>query len=729
MRTFAIANLRATDVTETKLPWGMEVVVPDKVSNKKWRQAWINEPTTQHHCYSFVEGLNPGLRVSKGAKGEDGNPPYRIHAFVADYDAPASDASVLEGAERATKMPTFCERTLSGNARMVWLFERPVMVSSHALAVEYLQLVASRLKADTAVLPGYDKKSTEPSQYWTNSGSWGAFDGAKPLPADLTEGWLVEAVKESNHCGTGKVVEVPMDVAAGMLREKYPRFAEWRSDFQVGAQGPSFWVEGSSSPASALVKPDGIFTFSAHAVKSFYSWADLLGAAAMEEFTTRRIGSKLADYYFDGVSYWCPHNGTWISNKRPDVLTRLKVMGVSTKPDDDGITDLDRALDFINREGRIEGVRTTPYIKAGITIDEGKRYLQITTTSVLPPADGPVTWGPGGKIEFISAILERLLTPLNPQLDVLLSWLSLAYKGGYERCPQQGQALILIGGASAGKTLVNKRIIGAVLGGDGDACEFLMGNDSFGGELFSKPLWRIDDAVSGTDVASHRRFTEKLKAAVANPWHRVHNKFEKPVYSPWKGRVVATFNDDAESIACTPDFARSTGDKFLVLRALSNGDPNWFPNPKVTEARIAQELPYFARYLLDYQIPSTVVLDSRYGIRAYHDSETLADLHASSESSQVWELVDKMRMLHFKQNPGQEYWTTCSTELYSLLSDNPETSGATRGMTCRAFSRHMSTLASRTEAPFARKRVGGKTFWIIKRPADLEPTKEVLVKI
>jgi hypothetical protein len=139
------------------LPWEKLTKTPpesallDKVQFAKWSAA----PTTEHMFFSVVEGESDTLRVD--AKD---NIPYKIHGAVADYDAEVSPETLKHALDTAPTefLPNYISMTFSGNARAVWLFESPVLVSSWAAAVAFQKEAARQLKL-SKFLAGFDEKA------------------------------------------------------------------------------------------------------------------------------------------------------------------------------------------------------------------------------------------------------------------------------------------------------------------------------------------------------------------------------------------------------------------------------------------------------------------------------------------------------------------------------------------------------------------------------------------
>ena len=89
----ALSNLMSS-ATLPCVPWEWTQKGPSSVlgkANKKARDSWINDPRAQWQVYSMWEGLNETLRISKGAKVDEGNPPFRCYGLAGYYDAPVAD--------------------------------------------------------------------------------------------------------------------------------------------------------------------------------------------------------------------------------------------------------------------------------------------------------------------------------------------------------------------------------------------------------------------------------------------------------------------------------------------------------------------------------------------------------------------------------------------------------------------------------------------------------------
>lgn len=723
---FFIPNLSSSGVTRQD-PWLFTDIarVPAECMGKDGkdnRQAWATAPNTDYHCYSLFEGVNSSARISD----KEENAPVLMHGLAVDYDYPLTDAEIDAGINRMNIKPNWREVTLSGNCRLLWIFSKPLPLASYRYAVALLESMEDIIPFRN--LAGIDEGALKaPERYFTNGCQWTKINPL-PVPWALLFGHAVRVSEKFDWKGPEFGVTMPLDVVAEKLREKYPRFSEWPGDFTIGAQGPSFWVEGSISSKSALVRETGLQTFAGHAHKPFFNWAELIGAEFCSRFKTEQMGRAVDGIYYDERSYWSKNNqGMWCSDPKENIVGLLKhERGMSdTKRKGEPTTELERAFVYVQRNHRIKVASPYAFYPEGVMTVVGEKVLNTHTRRVIAPAPGPVATT---ELPFLWPFLSTLFrTP--EQLDYFLSWLAYFYAACYRRSPRSGQGVFIAGGTSVGKTFLNRGVIGGLVGGFAEANEFLMGTDEFNSELTDVALWVVDDGSIATDFRSHKRFSEMVKRMVANPSIRSNGKFLKANTVLWQGRVVITMNTDAESVRMLPDLDLSLREKIMIFRAHDSPQVQFRPQGEM-EAMLARELPVLARFLLDYKIPDHCQSsDPRFGVSCYLEESLVNTANQSSVSGTFSEILEEWQRAYFtEREPHAQTWEGTALQLHKSILLDPTLSEAMKPYNVQAVGRMLVNLASKKVFDI---RVGGderrRVFTIPRDEIQHPARKSVLV--
>lgn len=719
---YAIPNLVSSTAAPC-VPWQWSQLPPKEVcgpASKKLRDKWREDPKLNWQLFSSFEGFIPNQRLSEPKRGtsDEGNPPLRCGGFVCDYDAPVSDSELETGIARMGEyVPNFYEKTMSGNATLVWIFEKPVSFPNRRFAVEFLELALSKLHFESVAVK-FDKPAfLAPERYYTNSGEWYAINETARIPYALLNGWIAE-VGEKHHWRKDRgSVEIPLPVVAAELAKKYPTFPNcWPGDFVEGAQGPSFWVEGSTSPKSAIVKTTGLFTFAGHAIKPFFPWADLLGVQFVEKYRTEMMGKAVDGIYHDGTKYYRKDGyGDWKWYAKEDIVSHLNVdRGLSVVKDNGAPSEVSRAIQYIQNWQAVVGAAPFVFQQTGVLTRNGNRFLNTHTRRAMSPSSEKTVWGPSGNMPFLSRFFDGIFDP-REQLDFFLSWLARYYRGAYEMNLESGQNVFFLGSQGVGKTLLSQGILPRLVGGSADAEDYLLGKTQFNSDLFEVGLWTVDDNSATVSLDTHRKFSAMVKKMAANTTFSYHAKFRIPCFVEWLGRVVVTANDDEESARIVPDLSISILDKLHLFRA-SKTPPVEYPSRRKMIAILDEELPRFARFLLDYEVPSHCVGTARYGVKAYHEPSLLKTAEQSSRTAAFTEILDDWIKSYFDESKD-EYWQGTAFQLLKALHKDPMASEAgLRNLTPQSVGQALAALKAKGTFQLTVDGSGFTRQWRVYRP-------------
>jgi hypothetical protein len=114
-----------------------------------------------------------------------------------------------------------------------------------------------------------------------------------------------------------------------------------------------------------------------------------------------------------------------------------------------------------------------------------------------------------------------------------------------------------------------------------------------------------------------------------------------------------------------PEVTDGTRDKLMFFA--TQGYAHIWPSRAETEARIAKELPYFTRYLEDWEPPAEVLDNSRMGVKSYFDPGILELSQQQAFSYNLKELIAKWAR-EAPEWEGKESMRQTATDLMASCS-------------------------------------------------------------
>lgn len=640
------------------------------MKDKKTRSVYMTNPESDWHIYTFAEGLNPTARVGKD------NPVVAITALAGDFDTKLVETYV-ETAKKLKHPPNWIEQSLSGNFRAVWVFESKIGVTGSAHARAILEKLAGHVKMKK-IAPGLDKNSFNPAQTWTNGGAWLHLHDT-PLSADLLKGFAIACMKGLKADGFLDGTVTDLKVMAEELAKRFPKFNNWPGEFELESQGPSFWVENSESPKSAIVKPWGMFTFAEQASKAAWGWHELVGKDVADSIVAKKMSDAASEIFFDGLKYFIRTSPNRWDGYGVEPLRRvLKIQhGLTGLSEPGGVSQIEEALHMAEYVNKVNAVAPCIPYPPGIISVNGKRFLNDWVDLSVKPAEVRETLEWGDRFPNIAEHINHLLhhpdAPEEPQALRFLDWLSVFYRSVLRKEPQVGQALFLLGGVGVGKGMLSG-IVQIMVGGGTRAEELLTGRSGFGGECYDQPLMCVDDLAGLETRREVIKFTENLKARVANATgQNFHKKHQTPANIPWFGRIFVTMNDDDNSMSVFPDFTSSVEEKISLFHAAPTNSNFVSMFATLGEKRriIEREAPFFACYLLHhYENMEVSRRDSRYGTKAYHFSLLREEVEDTQALGTMAEPLRDFLAAFFDGNPKLTFWQGKASTLFRDMQAN-----------------------------------------------------------
>ena len=608
---------------------------PNFKSKAEFRE-WCSDTNTTHVFYSMCEGDNPNVRISSD------NPVNKVSGIVADYDAPVDWDIVdkLIKAQCKELAPTWRSKTQSGYIRLVWEFATTLPIAAD-LYDAFIKKLGQHIGVDR-VFAGFDAASYRPNQYFELGTEWKKT--GEPIKKEVYTTCLLKAVNQNPPQAAGTTV--PIDVVAKEVEERFPN--RWQGDFMVGARGPLFWIDDDIDRDGCEVIEEGVICYSDRAGTGFVTWKDIFGKKFVEEYETRKMGQLLDLYWFNGKNYYTLNNGSTQQIPKDQLCLELRQAGFSPRPRrGQPLSEMESALLTIAQRNRIDEVAPVVFSDQRVVEYNSHRILNNANIYPVQPAENgdPANW------PFLDKWLSQLFA--NGKIETkfyFYAWMRRFYMAVLDKKFAQGQALLLVGKTNKGKSLLSNRVISALVGGFADASDYLSGQTNFNKDLARVAAWVIDDTTSAASFQDQRRATELIKRSVANPRIEYHAKYVDAVSVPWTGRVIMSLNMDANSLSVIPALDSSNKDKLMALRISEKATSKFPPNSEVEEI-ISRELPHFAKWLIDWEVPKEIKGASRFGVASYIDKTIESAAYDNSSRSTVAELVE------FFVKRAREYFT------------------------------------------------------------------------
>lgn len=619
-----IKNLRDREAHKVESPEALIKPKP-KFANKAEFRDWCSSSNTNHAFVSMCEGNAPGERVSNA------NQVNKSYGFIADYDAPVDwDVVEIQINDATDYAPKWICKTYSGYLRAIWEFDEPLPIDKNLYEI-FVKEVAKSVKAQR-LLAGFDDCSFKANQYFEIGEEWKQI--GRELSSSIVHAALNRAIQKKPP--TTSAITIPISVIAEQVESSYP--GRWLGDFEIGARGPLFWINDGIDRDGCQVAEDGMICYSDRAGKGFVSWGEIFGGAFIQKYEEKKVAVVMEDYWFNGKNHFKLLHGCAVTIPKDQLVLELRQKGFSTKPKKgQTISEVDSAVLMINNQNRVDEIAPVVFSDERVVSYNGCRILNNASNRAIQPAeDGDPKYWP-----FLYGWLSQLFNPAGdrPATDYFYSWLKRFYEAALYYKFQQGQALLLVGMTNKGKSLLSNRVIGTLVGGFADASDYLSGHTKFNKDLGRSAAWVIDDTVSAASFEDQRKATELIKRAVANPRIEYQAKYADTLSIPWTGRVIMSLNMDANSLTVIPALDSSNRDKIMALR-ISDFATSDFPPSYELEQTIEMELPHFARYLLDWQVPQELNDFSRFGVDSFIDESIVSAAYDNSSRSAIAELVE-----------------------------------------------------------------------------------------
>jgi hypothetical protein len=192
---------------------------------------------------------------------------------------------------------------------------------------------------------------------------------------------------------------------------------------------------------------------------------------------------------------------------------------------------------------------------------------------------------------------------------------------------------------------------------------------------------------------------------------------------PWNGRLFVTLNDDPESVGLLPEVNANTKDKMMFFA--SRPYQGQWEDRSIIEARIAAELPFFARWLLNWKAPESVLAGGRMGVASFYDPRILLISLQQGTAYGLLELIQQWTRQGPYWNDKEREWGGTASELLSQFEVTDGFRAHMKEWTQNRIAKALTTLTRQGQAGITS--IEGGRFRIVRAEVEKQPQEEVAV--
>lgn len=674
---FALENLRSGNAFPVEKPWEYESKAPYELEKADF-VVWEQRTDTVHRFLKGVEGLVPGLRV------DESNPPSHLHALIADYDGMAPDNPLDLLIKRAPKdciLPEWIGISRGRKPRLIWTYESPIAVTGKEHGTQLQKVIGAQVKA-SKMFAELDPASFDMTTYFEIGREWMRVPGGKPIPTILLNWWDYEMFSRMQQ-KVKRSYNIPFDKIAEEVELRWPgRVAK----FAPREHCLRFWAPESDNKTGCMIYEGGVRVYVPHD-KPFMTWADIFGKNFVDSWQAEKYGDLVSNCYWDTTkkqfwTHWEDDNSfhDWDVNGFKGKLATMGILDIRGKGEDS--SPANTLMTSIRDRNRVSAAMHYLWHKPGVVVkDNGQRILNITT--LRPSEPGAPLCAPklpweNTDVRKAFPFIHRLLTCMflnetefqavcrgddepNWQLRYLLAWMASYYQRSYNYQPCQGPALFLCGPTGKGKTLFSRVVMSTLMRGFTNAAPYFTGAQDWTNDLLDVGVLSIDDDEGALTSRVRTTFQSRVKQYVANASIYMNGKWMANGTVPLLNRLVVTLNEDLISRQILPPLDNNSHDKISFLQC-GNARFDLFGDILEENAmRIRQEMPAFARWLIEHEIPVDL-RSKRFGVISKHHDDLLSAAMMQGDVSVVLEALESVMKGMDKPFEGR------IRELHALLS-------------------------------------------------------------
>jgi len=437
-----------------------------------------------------------------------------------------------------------------------------------------------------------------------------------------------------------------------------------------------------------------------------------LGAESTEQSVIRHGMPEV--YYDAGRKEFLMQDerGVWFGVSISQFSRKCRLHGISSaKLPDCCHSAFDAFADDIQHRRAVDFAGQIAGFKPGLLIEGGMRFLVTKGPDLIEPKKGD--W------PTLDAVFRAVLADEDhDQLFYWHAWVKMSYEALCAGLRKPGQAMILVGPAGCGKTLL-QNLITAILGGrEAKPYKFMTDATRFNSNLAGAEHLRIGDENPHTDIRARRNFGAQLKNLTVEECHEVEAKYRDALTLRPFWRLSISLNDEPENLMVLPPLDEHIMDKMIILKCRKHEMPMPTATPELRNAfwlQLEKELPAYLDWLSDLEIPAHLV-SQRFGVQAFLHPAIKSELLTFEPPMVLLDLIDA-----YLFGPNEKIIVMTAAEIQrELTSETSECRFEARRLLPRPTTcgRYLSSLAGMCSRVKDVRTSDRRAYRITRRPDD-----------
>jgi len=328
--------------------------------------------------------------------------------------------------------------------------------------------------------------------------------------------------------------------------------------------------------------------------------------------------------------------GVWIGLNISQFSRKCRLHGITGKTLDGCChSAFDLYADTVQHKNAVDFSGAIAGFKSGLLDQGGNRFLVTKGPDLITPTKGD--W------PMLDAVFRAVLFDEDfDQLFYWHAWVKMGFEALVAGLRKPGQAMILVGPAECGKSLLQDLLTVVFGGREAKPYKFMTDATRFNSNLAGAEHLRIGDENPHTDIRARRNFGAQLKNLTVEECHEVEAKYRDALTLRPFWRLSISLNDEQENLMVLPPLDEHIMDKMIILKCRKQEMPMKTATPEQRKAfwqQLVDELPAYLDWLSGLVIQDDLV-SQRFGVQAFLHPAIKSELLNFEPPMMLLDLID-----------------------------------------------------------------------------------------